>query len=98
MNARSLLAIAAVAAVASTGAFAADISYPSQFAIHVDSTRTRAAVKAEAAAVPKAPNPENGDWRVAPVLNSPVQAKAVRQEAAHALRLGEISSGEVGNM
>ena len=97
MNARALLAIAAVAAVASTGTFAAtDIPYPSQFAIHVDSTRTRAAVKAEAAAVPKAENPENGDWRVAPVLNSPVQAKSVRQEAAHALRLGEITSGEVG--
>jgi hypothetical protein len=98
MNSKALLAIAAVAAIASTGAFAAGDAYPSQYAIHIDSSRTRAAVKAEAAAVPKAQNAENSDWRVAPVLTSPLQAKAVRQEAAHALRLGEISSGEVDHM
>ena len=98
MNAKAILAIAAVAAVASTGAFAADIPYPSQFAIHIDSTRTRAAVKAEAAAVPKTQTAENSEWRVAPVLNSQLQTKTVRQEAAQALRLGQIPSGEVGHV
>ena len=98
MNSKALLAIAAVAAIASTGAFAAGDAYPSQYAIHVDSTRTRAAVKAEAVAVAKAPSTENSDWRVAPVLTSKLQAKTVRQEAAHALRLGEISSGEIGQI
>ena len=98
MNAKAILAIAAVAAVASTGSFAADIPYPSQFAIHVDSTRSRADVKAEAIAAAKAGSTENNDWRVAPVLNSDLKTKAVRQEAAQALRTGQISSGEVGHV
>jgi hypothetical protein len=97
MNSKAILAIAAFAAIASTGASAGE-AYPSQYAVQFEGSRTRAEVKAEAAAVPKAGSTENNDWRVAPVLTSPLQVQAVRQDAAKASRLGQISSGEVDRM
>ncbi|MDB5941582.1 MAG: hypothetical protein JWQ13_1148 [Ramlibacter sp.] len=97
MNAKALLAIAAFAAAASAGA-RADEADGSQYALKFEGTRTRAEVMAEAATVSATRSTEPAGSRVAAQPRSGVDAKAVRAEAARALRLGQIPSGESGRM
>lgn len=94
MNAKSLIALAAVAAAAFSGVARADEADASQFGIKFQGSRTRAEVMAEAATVPATRSLEPAGSRVAPVLKSSVDAKALRAQAAEAVRLGQISAGE----
>ena len=84
MNAKSLLALAAVAA-AFSGVARADEADASQFAVKFEGTRTRAEVMAEAAKVSATRSTEPAGSRVAAPLKSTV-------------RTGKISSGEIGNI
>jgi len=93
MKNKSILAIAAFAAIASTGAYA-DEADASQFALKFEGSRTRAEVIAEAATVAAARNPEPAGSRVAAPLKTSLDSKTVRAEAAQAVHLGKISSGE----
>ncbi len=97
MNTKAILAIAAFAAVASTGV-RADEADGSQFALKFEGSRTRAEVMAEAASVAATRSTEPAGSRVAARVQSSVDAKAVRAEAAQALKLGQIPSGEAGRM
>ena len=97
MNAKSLLAIAAVAAAFTTGA-RADEADGSQHVLKFEGQRTRAEVQAEAAQVAKNRSTEPAGSRVAAPIRSTVDAKALRAEAAEAVRLGRISYGEVGGV
>lgn len=94
MNAKILLATVAIAAAASGAARADDAPLSSQFAIQFEGSRTRAEVMAEAARVPATRSQEPAGSRVIVPLKSDLQAQAVRAEAAEALRLGKIPSGE----
>ncbi len=95
MNSKTLLAIAAFAAIASTGA-RADEADASQYAIRFEGSRTRAEVMAEAATVPATRSREPLGSRIAPPLKSTVDAAVLRAEAAQAVRLWQISRGELG--
>jgi hypothetical protein len=97
MNSKAILAIAAFAAIASTGA-RADEADASQFAIKFDGSRTRAEVMAEAATVSANRSTEPAGSRVAAQVQSTVDVKAVRAAAAQAVRLGQIPHGEAGQM
>ena len=97
MNSKAILAIAALAVVASTGE-RADEADASQFAVMFEGTRTRAEVKAEAATVSSTRSIEPAGSRVAAPMKSDVDPKLVRAQAAEAVRLGQISRGEVGSM
>jgi hypothetical protein len=92
MNASRILAVAALAAVASFGA-QADEADASQYAVQFDGNRTRAEVKAEASTVAATRSQEPAGSRVLAVQSKADRA-AVRAEAAQAVRLGQISSGE----
>ncbi|MBI2770313.1 MAG: DUF4148 domain-containing protein [Burkholderiales bacterium] len=92
MNSKAILAIAAFAAIASTGARAeADAS---QYVHKFEGNRTRAEVMAEAAVVSATRSTEPAGSRIAAPLKSTVDAKALREQAAQAVRLGQISYGE----
>ena len=93
MNTKAILAIAALAAIASTGV-RADEADASQFAIQFQGSRTRAEVMAEAATVAANRSSEPAGSRVAAPLKSSLDARAVRAEAAQAVRLGQIPHGE----
>ena len=95
MTSKHLLAIAAVAA-AFSGFAQADEADGSQYAIKFEGSRTRAEVMAEAARVPATRSTEPAGSRVAAPVTSTVETAAVRAEAAQALRLGKIPSGEIG--
>ena len=95
MSSRILLAIAAVATIAS-GAARADEADASQYAVQFQGTRTRAEVQAEAATVAATRSIEPAGSRVAAQVKSGVDAKEVRAQAAQALRQGLISRGEAG--
>jgi len=98
MNAKFLFAATTLAAVASAFsgiARADDAPLSSQFAIKVDGNRTRAEVMAEAATVPATRSQEPNGSRVIAAPNSGLTTQAVRAEAAQALRLGKIPSGEM---
>lgn len=97
MNSKAILAIAAFAALASAGA-RADEADASQFAVQFQGSRTRAEVMAEAATVASTRSIEPAGSRVAAPLQSSVDAKAVRAEAAQALRLGQIPHGEADHI
>jgi hypothetical protein len=97
MNTKSILAIAAFAAAAATGAHA-DEADASQFAVKFEGSRTRAEVMAEAAKVASTRGVEPAGSRIAAPLKSTVDAKVLRAQAAEAVRLGQISSGEIGNI
>ncbi|RYG10657.1 MAG: DUF4148 domain-containing protein, partial [Burkholderiales bacterium] len=90
-------AIAAFAAIASTGA-RADEADGSQYAVKFEGNRTRAEVQAEAATVAATRSIEPNGSRVAAPVKSTLETKLVRAQAAEAVRLGKISSGEVGTM
>jgi hypothetical protein len=97
MNSKSILAIAAFAAVAST-AVRADEADASQYAVRFEGSRTRAEVLAEAATVASTSSTEPAGSRVAPALKSTLDSHAVRSDAAQAVRLGQIPRGEVAPM
>jgi hypothetical protein len=97
MNSKAILAIAAFAAVASTGV-RADEADGSQYAVKFEGNRTRAEVLAEAVSVPATRSLEPAGSRVAAPVKSTVDAKLVRAQAAEAVRLGQISSGEIGRI
>ncbi|HSI54085.1 MAG: DUF4148 domain-containing protein [Ramlibacter sp.] len=93
MNSKAILAIAAFAAIASTGARADDITVDNtQF----QSSRTRAEVVAEASKVAATRSTEPAGSRVAAPVKSSVDTKVLRAQAAEAVRLGKISAGEAG--
>jgi hypothetical protein len=95
MNSKAILAIAAFAAIASTGV-RADEADASQYAVQFQGSRTRAEVMAEAATVASTRSTEPAGSRVAAPVKSTVDAKVLRAEAAQAVRLGQIPHGEVG--
>jgi hypothetical protein len=97
MNSKAILAIAAFAAVASTGV-RADEADGSQYALKFEGNRTRAEVLAEAATVSATRSIEPAGSRVAAQVKSTVDAKLVRAQAAEAVRLGQIPSGEAGRI
>ena len=97
MKSTAIIAIAAFAAIAST-AVRADEADSSQFALKFEGNRTRAEVMAEAAQVPATRSIEPAGSRVAAPVKSSVDSQTVRAQAAQALRLGQISHGEVGNI
>ena len=90
------LSIAAVAAFASFGAYA-DEADGSQFATKFESNRTRAEVMADAATVSKTRGTEPSGSRVVSYQSTADRA-AVQAQAADAVRMGKISSGELGSM
>jgi len=93
MNTKSILAIAAFAAVASTGV-RADEADASQYVQNFQGSRTRAEVMAEAATVAATRSTEPAGSRVAAPLKSTVDSKALRAQAAEAVRLGQLPRGE----
>jgi hypothetical protein len=97
MNSKTLLAVAALAIVASTGA-RADEADASQYGVKFEGSRTRAEVQAEAAQVAANRSIEPAGSRVAAPLKSTADARALRAQAAEAVRLGQISYGEVGRI
>jgi hypothetical protein len=97
MNTKAILAIVALAAAASTGV-RADEADASQYVVKFEGTRTRAEVKAEAATVSSTRSLEPAGSRVAAQPTSNLDPKMVRAEAAEAVRLGQISSGETGHL
>lgn len=92
MNASRLLAVAALAAVTSFGAYA-DEADGSQFGIQFNGSRTRAEVKAEAIAAVGDRSQELAALGIVKFQSSAVRAD-VRAEAAKAVRLGQIPAGE----
>jgi hypothetical protein len=97
MNAKSLLAIAAVAA-AFSGIARADEADGSQNVIQFQGQRTRAEVQAEAATVARTRSIEPAGSRVAAPIQSTVDRNALRAETVQAVRLGLIPQGEVGRI
>ena len=97
MNSKALLAIAAFAVVASAGV-RADEADASQYGLKFEGSRTRAEVMAEAATVSATRSTEPAGSRVAARTQSTTDAKAIRAEAAQAVRLGQIPSGEAGRI
>ena len=95
MNPKAILAIAAFAAIASAGA-RADEADASQYVIQFEGSRTRAEVMAEALKVPSTRSTEPAGSRIAAPVRSTVDAQALRAQAAQAVRLGQISRGEIG--
>ena len=95
MTSKHLLAIAAVAA-AFSGIARADEADASQYVIQFEGSRTRAEVMAEAARVPATRSTEPAGSRVAAPVQSTVDTAALRAETVQAVRLGKISSGEIG--
>jgi glycerate kinase len=91
----ALIAIAAFAALASTAVRAESPAAESQYAASIDGSRTRAEVMAEAATVAKNRSTEPAGSRVAAPIKSTLNAATVRAEAAQAVRLGQIPSGEL---
>lgn len=97
MNVKTILALAAFATVASTGV-RADEADASQYAVQFQGSRARAEVQAEAAQVAANRSTEPAGSRVAAPLKSSVDVQVVRSAAAEAVRLGQISRGEIGPM
>ena len=91
----ALIAVAAFAALASTAVRAESPAADSQYAAAIDSNRTRAEVMAEAATVAKSRSTEPAGSRVAAPVKSTLDTATVRAQAAQAVRLGQIPSGEL---
>ncbi len=94
MKSSKFFAVTAFAALAAAGAHAGEADLSTQFAQHIDSTRTRAEVRVEG--VQKARNPgfEPAGSRVAARVQSSVPRATVRAETKEAVRLGQIVEGE----
>lgn len=97
MNASKFFAVAALSLLASVGAHA-DEADGSQFALKFEGNRTRAEVQAEAAQVAKTRSTEPAGSRVIARVNSNLGRDTVRAQAAEAVRLGQISYGEISNI
>jgi len=97
MNTKSILALAAFAAFASTGV-RADEADGSQYAVKFEGNRLRAEVRAEAATVAASRSTEPNGSRVAAPMKSVTDTSVVRAQAAEAVRLGQISYGEAGRI
>ena len=97
MNAKSLLAIAAVAA-AFSGVARADEADGSQNVLKFEGQRTRAEVQAEAASVARTRSTEPAGSRVAAPIRSTVDVNALRADTVNAVRLGLTSQGEAGRI
>jgi Ni/Co efflux regulator RcnB len=94
MMTRTLFTVAALSVILASPAFAeADAS---QYGIQFQGTRTKDEVKAEAAKVTENRSTEPAGSRVASPLQSGLDPKDVRAEAAQAVRSGRISRGETG--
>lgn len=91
----ALIAIATFAAIASTGVRAESPAPSSQFAIQMEGNRTRAEVASEAVAAVRNYNHIPAGSKVIAPLKSDVTTAIVRAQAAQALRLGQIPSGEL---
>ncbi|MFO1245414.1 MAG: DUF4148 domain-containing protein [Ramlibacter sp.] len=91
----ALIAIAAFATLASTAVRAESPDATTQFALQSEGNRTRAEVMAEAATVAKTRSTEPAGSRVAAPVKSTIDSATVRAQAAQALRLGQIPSGEL---
>ena len=89
-----LLSTAVVATLASVGVHAADLD-PAQFATQFEGNRTRAEVAAEASKVPMTRSQIPSGSR-AETYKSVADRDAIRSQAAHAVRTGQISAGEIG--
>lgn len=89
----TLTTLVALAAIASCAA-RADEADASQYVLKFEGNRTRAEVMAEAATIAATHGIEPAGSRVAPLPKSSLDAKAVRAQAAEAVRLGQTSSGE----
>jgi hypothetical protein len=94
MNTKSILAIAALAVVASTGV-RADEADASQYGIKFQSTRSVAEVRAEAATVAATRSTEPNGSRVAAPVKSTVETATLRAQTAQAVRQGQIAYGEM---
>jgi hypothetical protein len=97
MNTKFALAIATLA-VAASGVARADEADASQYVLKFEGNRTRAEVMAEAAKVPATRSTEPAGSRVAALVQSTVDVKTLRDQAAEAVRTGKISSGEIGSI
>lgn len=97
MNTKAILAIAALAAAVSTGA-RAEGDNVSQYATQFEGNRLRAEVQAEANRVAATRSTEPAGSRVAAAPSSNLDARVIRAQAAQAVRLGQISSGEASSM
>jgi hypothetical protein len=96
MKSRMLLVtIGALAAIAGT-AVHADEANASQYRIQFQGARSRDEVRAEAATVTANHSTEPAGSRVAAPLQSSLDSKVVRAQAAEAVRLGRITRGEAG--
>ena len=100
MNSKAIFSFAAVATFASLAALASTAASAEegatwQVALNAQDSRPRAEVKAEAIAVAvRGRTSYEGDPAQVAVLHSGLDAKTVRAEAAQAVRLGQIRSGE----
>ena len=99
MNAKLLIAVATLAAAVS-GVARADEADASQYGQFLQAgTRTRAEVMAEAAKVSATRSIEPAGSRyIGVAATSNLDAKDVRESAVVAVRLGRITSGEIGGM
>lgn len=97
MNTQALLAIAALAAAVSTGV-RADEADASQYVHAFEGSRLRAEVQAEASRVAATRSTEPAGSRVAAPTRSNLDARVIRAQAAQAVRLGQIPSGEASSM
>ena len=93
MNSKAILAIAAFAAIASTGA-RADEADASQYALQFTSTRAAAEVKAEAIVEAKSHSTIPAASKVMEPMKTSTEVRTVRAQAVEALRLGQITHGE----
>jgi hypothetical protein len=97
MNASRILAVSALALLASFGA-QADEADGSQYGVQFTGSRTRAEVKAEAVDVARNHSQEPAGSRVLAAVKSTTSRAAVRAQVTQAVRLGQIPSGEAGSM
>ena len=93
MKSNHLFAVAALAVLVSAGARADDAVAP-EHTQAFQGSRTRAEVMAEAARVTLNHNHEPAGSRVAAPVQSKLERASVRAQAAEAVRLGQIPSGE----
>lgn len=98
MNAKLALALATLAVAASSAARADDINTAQQGVLAFEGQRTRAEVMAEAAKIPATRSNEPAGSRVIAPIKSTVEVQVLRDQAAQAVRAGQISYGEVGRI
>ncbi|MBC7601700.1 MAG: DUF4148 domain-containing protein [Ramlibacter sp.] len=97
MNSKAILALAAFAAIASTGV-RADEADSSQFALQFTSSRPVAEVKAEAFVEAKSHSTIPAASKVIAPMQSSTDVRTVRAQAIEAVRLGQIAYGETGGV